>query len=158
MCEYCGCQDVSAIGDLTREHERVVDLIAEVRTAHREGDMERMARVSRRIADLLVPHTRIEEQGLFPPLEADFPDQMAELRREHRSIETVLEESRAVASWDPAWAVRLLGALDLLRWHIIKEQDGVFPAALATLCTADWAAMDALREQVGSGPPRATAA
>jgi len=158
MCEYCGCRDVPAIGELTREHERVADLIVAVRTAHRDGDMERMARLSHRIGELLTPHIEVEERGLFPPLEADFPDQMAELRREHRSIETVLEESCAVASLDPAWAARLLGTLDLLRWHIIKEQDGVFPAALATLRTADWEAMDAVRELAGSRLPHATAA
>ena len=158
MCEYCGCQDVAAIGELTREHERVVDLIALVRAAHRDGDMQRMGRLAQCIAELLVPHVQVEERGLFPPLEADFPDQMAELRREHRNIDTVLEESCAVASWDPAWAARLLGALDLLRWHILKEQDGVFPAALATLRTADWEAMNAVREQIGSRPAPATAA
>ena len=27
MCEYCGCQEVTAIGDLTREHDEVVALI-----------------------------------------------------------------------------------------------------------------------------------
>ena len=158
MCEYCGCRDVPAIGELTREHERVVDLIMQVRTAHRDGDMQRMARLSHRIGELLTPHIQVEERGLFPPLEADFPDQMAELRREHRSIETVLDESCAVASWDPAWAARLLGALDLLRWHILKEQDGVFPAALATLRTADWEAMDAVRDRTGSRLPHTTAA
>jgi hypothetical protein len=158
MCEYCGCQDVPAIGALTREHDRVIDLIGEVRSAHRDGDMERMAVLTHRIADLLVPHTQVEEQGLFPVLEADFPDQMAELRREHRSVEAVLAESCALASWDPAWAARLLGALDLLRWHILKEQDGVFPAALATLRTADWEALDAAREQVGRRLPHAIAA
>lgn len=158
MCEYCGCQDVPAIGELTREHERALDLIAEVRAAHRDGDVERMACLSHRIAALLVPHIQAEERGLFSPLEAHLPDQMAQLRREHRSIDTVLEETCAVGSWDPAWAARLLGALDLLRWHILKEQDGVFPAALATLRTAEWDAIEDVREQVGSRAPHATAA
>jgi len=158
MREYRGCRDVPAIGELTREHERVVDLIAQVRTAHRDGDMERMACLSHRIAEMLVAHTQVEERGLFPPLEADFPDQMAELGREHRSIAAVLEESCAVASWDSAWAARLLGALDLVRWHILKEQDGVFPAALAVLRTADWEATDTLRERAGCRLPHAAAA
>lgn len=155
MCEYCGCQDVPAIGELTREHDRVVDLIGEARTAHRDGDLARMAHLARRIADLLAPHTIVEEQGLFPALEADFPEQLAALRREHRGIEAVLSEAPDAPCWDLGWATRLLSALDLLRWHILKEQDGVFPAALATLRTADWEAMDAVRDRVGSKLPRA---
>ena len=27
MCEYCGCQSVTVIDDLTREHDEVVTLI-----------------------------------------------------------------------------------------------------------------------------------
>lgn len=157
MCEHCGCQAVPGIAELTREHERVVDLIGEVRSAHRDGDMARMAHLAYRIAGLLEPHTAVEEEGLFPPLDTEFPEQLAELRREHRSIEAVLAEACDAPSWETAWAGRLLGALDLLRWHIVKEQDGVFPAALATLRTADWEAMDAVRERVGSKLPQETA-
>ncbi|HLK43048.1 MAG TPA: hemerythrin domain-containing protein [Thermoleophilia bacterium] len=157
MCEYCGCQEVPALGELTREHDRVVDLIGDVRTAHRDGDVERMAHLAHRIADLLAPHTVVEEEGLFPPLEGDFPEQMAELRGEHRTLEAVVSETCVAASWDEAWATRLLSALDLLRWHILKEQDGVFPAALATLRTADWEAVDAVRDRVGSKLPHPAA-
>jgi hypothetical protein len=39
MCEYCGCQDVAAIGELTREHDLVADLIGEARSAYRDGDL-----------------------------------------------------------------------------------------------------------------------
>ena len=46
-------------------------------------------------------------------------------------------------------------ALQLLREHILKEQDGVFPAALASLGTADWAASEAVRARVGSLLPSA---
>ena len=34
---------------------------------------------------------------------------------------------------DPTWPARLLAVLELLREHILKEQDGVFPAALTVL-------------------------
>ena len=30
MCEYCGCQSLAAIDELTREHDVVVNLIGEV--------------------------------------------------------------------------------------------------------------------------------
>ena len=66
MCEYCGCQEVTAIGDLTREHDEVVGLMSAVRAAHAAGDIDAMAVQARRIADILAPHTVVEEEGLFP--------------------------------------------------------------------------------------------
>jgi hemerythrin-like domain-containing protein len=35
----------------------------------------------------------------------------------------------------------------MLREHIIKEQDGVFPAALATLSAEQWDQVDAARAE-----------
>ena len=54
---------------------------------------------------------------------------------------------------DTGWPQRLLGALFLLREHILKEQDGLFPAALACLGPQEWDAVDDVRAQVGSGLP-----
>lgn len=153
MCEYCGCQDVTAIGELTREHDAVVDLIAEARGAHRNGDLPTLSGCAGRIAELLEPHTRVEEDGLFPALREDFPEHIAKLEDEHRLIEAVLRE--AVGS-PPAsnWPTRLLAALDMLRRHILKEQDGVFPAALTSLTTEQWEAVEAVRAKAGTALPR----
>jgi hemerythrin-like domain-containing protein len=38
----------------------------------------------------------------------------------------------------------------VLRDHILKEQDGVFPAALANLSTEEWEAVEAARARTGS--------
>jgi hemerythrin-like domain-containing protein len=92
MCEYCGCQALTAIDDLTREHDLVVNLIGDVRAAHTAADTARMADLARQVSEIL----------------------------------------------------------DLLREHILKAQDGVFPAALANLGTADWDAIDAIRTRVGT--------
>jgi hypothetical protein len=147
MCEYCGCQALTAIDELTREHDQVVNLIGEVRAAHAAADTPGIAAVARRIAAVLGPHTEVEEHGLFPALAADFPDHVAALEAEHRRIAAVLDEASTA---DPGWALRLLDVLDVLRDHILKEQDGVFPAALTTLREADWAAVEAVRDRVGS--------
>lgn len=145
MCEYCGCQEVASIGELTREHDAVVDLIGEARTAHHAGDLPELARTARAIAEILVPHTAVEERGLFPALADDFPEQIAELEAEHRVIEAVLGQAGPAAPADPGWPEKLMGALDVLRRHILKEQDGVFPAALANLSTEQWEAVEAVR-------------
>ncbi|WP_306191519.1 MULTISPECIES: hemerythrin domain-containing protein [unclassified Streptomyces] len=156
MCEYCGCQSLTAIHELTREHDAVVALISSVRDARRDRDMPRMAELARRIAAVLAPHTEVEERGLFPAMFTEFPEQIAALEAEHRSVETVLAEAAEAVPADPTWPERLIGVLDLLRDHILKEQDGVFPAALATLEPEQWEAVEAVRARVGTADPRPT--
>jgi hemerythrin-like domain-containing protein len=153
MCEYCGCQEVTAIGELTREHDQVVAMISEVRAAGASGDTAGLARLARRITAVLGPHTAVEEQGLFPLLRDDFPEQVAELQAEHRRIEAVLGAAAHGTPRDPAWPGELLAAVRELREHILKEQDGVFPAALTGLSGADWDAVDAVRARVGTAVP-----
>ncbi|NUT46182.1 MAG: hemerythrin domain-containing protein [Saccharothrix sp.] len=148
MCQYCGCQDVPAIDELTREHDDVVELIGEVRAARERGDVDAMAAVVRRIALVLGPHTVVEEQGLFPLLADEFPDHVANLVSEHRHVEAVLAEAGPGTPADPTWPSRLTAALDLLREHILAEQDGVFPAALGRLDAEDWQAVQAVRDRV----------
>ncbi len=150
MCEYCGCQALETIDELTQEHDEVVRLISRLRSLHREGGVVRMAEVAREIARVLGLHTQVEEQGLFPALAGDFPEQIATLEAEHRRIEAVLDEAAdGVTPADPAWPDRLMEAMALLRDHILKEQDGVFPAALAQLGIEEWEAVEAARVRAG---------
>ncbi|WP_320780591.1 hemerythrin domain-containing protein [Streptomyces sp. CRN 30] len=149
MCEYCGCQALETIDELTQEHEEVVRLISLLRSAHRDGAVIRMAELAREISRVLGPHTRVEERGLFPALAGEFPERIAALETEHRRIEAVLAEAAHGALPEPGWPDRLIDAMDLLRDHILKEQDGVFPAALATLGTEEWEAVEAARKEAG---------
>ena len=155
MCEYCGCQEVTAIAELTQEHDTVVGMFAGARAAVGARDVAAAAAVARSIAEVLGPHTRVEEDGLFPILAMEFPDEVAALREEHRRIEAVLAEAAADVPTDPFWPDRLLVALTVLRTHILKEQDGVFPAALASLRPADWERVERVRaglaERVAAG-------
>jgi hemerythrin-like domain-containing protein len=121
-----------------------------VRAARAATDTAGMAGLARQITAILGPHTKVEEHGLFPALAADFPDHVIALEAEHRRIEAVLGEAVAGTPIEPTWPGRLMDALDLLREHILKEQDGVFPAALANLGSADWDAVDAIRARVGT--------
>lgn len=157
MCEYCGCQALETIDELTQEHERVVNLISHVRDARRDGAVTRMAELAREITSVLGPHTQVEEHGLFPAMATEFPEQIAALEAEHRRIEAVLAEADGPFLTDPGWPDRLIDTLDLLREHILKEQDGVFPAALATLATEDWEAVERARAEAGSALSRPAA-
>jgi hemerythrin-like domain-containing protein len=145
MCEYCGCQSVATIAELTREHDAVVTLVGRVRAARQAGDVSAVASLARDIAAILGPHTQVEENGLFPAMAIEFPGQIAALEAEHRRIEGVLAEAADGVPTDLSWPERLTDVLALLRNHILKEQDGVFPAALATLSVEQWEAAEAVR-------------
>jgi hemerythrin-like domain-containing protein len=152
MCEYCGCQEIAVIGELTREHDAVVALISQIKSSLADQHLEDVAETCNQISSLLAPHTLVEEQGLFPEMAEDFPDHIEVLRSEHREIEKTLDDAVGGVPDDPTWPDRLLGVLHLLREHILKEQDGVFPAALAALDADQWERIEAVRAQSGSAP------
>ena len=147
MCEYCGCQQIEVIGELTREHDAVVALISKVQKAVVDQRQEDVVASCRQISAILAPHTVVEEQGLFPEMAQEFPDHIEALRSEHREIEKVLDEATGCVPDDPTWPERLAGVLLLLREHILKEQDGVFPAALVALDADQWERVEAVRAQ-----------
>lgn len=153
MCEYCGCQQIAVIDELTREHEAVVSAIGDVRRALASGSVAAGAEACRRVMALLEPHTVVEEEGLFPCMAAEFPDHVEALREEHRSIEAVLGEAAGGTPEDPTWPDRLLRTLEELREHILKEQDGVFPAALGALDSEEWERIEGVRARVGTALP-----
>lgn len=146
MCEYCGCQVIPAIERLTTEHDRALDHARDVETAARGQDANAARVAAAALADLLAPHLAVEEQALFPAIVADYPEHVRDLLDEHDLIEQSLDDM-SCPQLEPGWDRRLLHAMELLRGHIRKEQDGVFPAALAILGPDDWDRLDQVREQ-----------
>jgi hemerythrin-like domain-containing protein len=158
MCDHCGCEELSSIEELSWEHDLVLGLMSDMRAARTDGDVPRMADLAGQIAAVLGSHTEVEEKGLFPALAAEFPDEMALLAAEHRRVHAVLAEASAGPPADVTWPDRLAETLALLRLHIFKEQDGVFPEALASLHTSDWDAVDAARAEAHGIRPSANSA
>jgi hemerythrin-like domain-containing protein len=157
VCDYCGCRALGAIATLTAEHDLVVNLAGEARRAVLAGDLDLAADRARAVARVLEPHTVVEEGALFPAMAAEHLDHVTTLIGEHRAIEDVLAESVDPTPTDPTWPTRLTHALWLLREHILKEEDGLFPAALAELDPAQWDEVDAIRERARMHLPRASA-
>ena len=149
MCEYCGCQALATIDELTREHDAALDLMRTARTAIAVGDLPAVRDVCRQLLRLLAPHNAVEEQALFLAMREENPEHVDILLSEHRLIHAVLDDlAHGTPSQD--WLLRLTDALHTLREHIAKEQDGLFPAALATLSTTQWEAAERVRSAVGS--------
>ena len=145
VCEYCGCQQITTIAELYREHDDVAAQVGLIRSALTGRRFEDVAGRCRQILVILGPHTVVEEEGLFPEMAEEFPDHIEVLRSDHREIEKVLGEAADGPPDDPTWPARLLDVLRLLGEHILKEQDGVFPAAQIALDPDQWERIEAVR-------------
>lgn len=152
MCEYCGCQNIDVIAELTAEHDLLRNLGADLAKAAEAQDLAAARSLAGAMLEILAPHTAVEEGGLFPAMAGDYAAQLGRLTQEHRAIDAALS---AVAGDTPGadWPATTRGVLADLFDHILKEQDGVFPAALATLSPDDWEATAGVRRRVGSGLP-----
>ena len=148
MCEYCGCQQIEALGELTREHEEIRELAREAVDA---GTADAAVAAVQQLLAALAPHNRVEEDGLFAAMAAQFPEHTDSLRAEHQEIGDLITAFLT----DPADRTPLYRALDMLFEHILREQDGLFPAALAYLGPAEWDEIDRVRARSrGAGFPR----
>jgi hemerythrin-like domain-containing protein len=140
VCTYCGCRAISLIGRFSAEHEAIVNATGVLRRAAGSGDLLASRVAAGRLAALLDPHTRSEERSLFAEMRTDseFTEHVAGLCQEHDEINlrlaAVVEGALAGAS----------GLERLLRRHIDKEENGLFPAAAIALDGPAWERVAAL--------------
>ncbi len=134
MCEYCGCREISVIGDYTEEHIDIVNHLTALRAAVESGGPEQLAAAVRGMAGALDPHTLREEAGLFTVLreEEEFLTHVEALCAEHVTLAGLLAQI-AAGEHDVFHHFE-----DLLRDHILKEENGIFPAAAVTLTGDQW--------------------
>jgi hemerythrin-like domain-containing protein len=150
MCEYCGCQDIPAIADLTAEHDGIRTVARDAQRAAAAGDHPAAVETAGRLRALLEPHNRIEELGLFPAMAGEFAEHTDRLVAEHRNLEEALGELTSGQPATPGWEQRLSAALHDLFEHILREQDGLFPATLSVLTPERWDTLDEVRAAVTS--------
>jgi len=134
MCTYCGCRNLTLIRRLSDEHDAIVNALGVLRRAASNSDAEESRLAAQQLADLLDPHTSGEEHSLFAELSSDpeFAEHVAALCDEHREI---TEQLSAVIQGDVAGVPSLE---TLLRAHIDREENGLFPAAAIALDGPAW--------------------
>ncbi len=139
MCSYCGCRAITEIGQLTAEHEAIINATGELSRAAAAGDGVAAHAAADALSALLEPHTVREEVGLFTELRRDpeFTAHVDALCTEHRELDAHLAR---VSSGDLAAAPTLE---TLLRRHIDREENGIFPAAAIALDGHTWDLIDA---------------
>ena len=135
MCNYCGCRDFPLIARLTEEHEKISNAAGRLRRAITHGEADPVTALDE-LLTLLMPHTSLEETGLFVELrvEGSLAEAVDKLCAEHDDIHGVLGAvDRAAPDW-PA----VLAALDRLHRHIDNEEHGLFPASIIALPIEAW--------------------
>ena len=134
MCSYCGCRDVVLIGQLTAEHEAIVNAGGQLHLAVAAGEMDQAGELLDELESLLHPHTDLEERGIFAELRQDetSTQHVDLLCGEHRDLDERLAVCRG-GDWSGLDAL-----LFALREHIEKEENGLFPAALTSLDGDQW--------------------
>ncbi len=134
MCSYCGCRNIPMIAKLNAEHDTIVNGTYALHIAFREGDVESARNAGGILAGLLHPHTRREQVGLFAEMAKDelFTEHIGSLCAEHDLLDAELQ---AISGGDLA---RIPTMIRLLNDHIDREENGLFPAALAFLQDDQW--------------------
>ena len=134
MCSYCGCRANTVIARYSAEHDEIVNAMGVLRRAASAGDRDGARVAAGDLAVLLDPHTSSEERSLFAELrrDAEFTAHVDGLCAEHREIDAALAR---VVEGDLAAAGMLE---DILRRHIDKEENGLFPAAVIALDGPAW--------------------
>ena len=140
MCEYCGCRSIDLIGRFSEEHYSVVDRLGMLGRAVATYDQALVTVEGMALANLLWPHTKAEEAGLFHEMrkDPDFTATIDSLCGEHSSLDEQLERilDGDLAEY-PAFEVAL-------RNHIDHEENGLFPAAAVSIDGDTWEAIEKL--------------
>lgn len=140
MCSYCGCQSIAVVGRFMAEHEAIINASGQLRRACEAGDSGLARPAAQHLAALLSPHADAEEAGIFTVLaqDSEFTDHVTMLCGEHRQLDASLA---AIAAGDhPAYPA----FESMLRAHIDKEENGLFPAAAIAFAGPEWERVEAL--------------
>ncbi len=134
MCSYCGCREIPIIAQLNAEHDAIVNSTYALQIAYRDNDLDASRAAGRALAALLHPHTEREQDGLFAEMRKDelFTEHIASLCAEHDELDSLL------TAIDGGDIERISEMLTLLHNHIDREENGLFPAALAYLDDDQW--------------------
>lgn len=123
MCEYCGCREIDPeIGALGAEHDAIVELSDRILSELDAGKVTMRDAVTR-LRDLLIPHVRREEGGVFRVAEEMGlgNEYVYDLEGDHRKFDSDL------SSPEDLDRAALENVLDELYRHIAVEEYDLFP-------------------------------
>jgi hemerythrin-like domain-containing protein len=134
VCSYCGCESVEVVGRFMGEHVDIINATGDLRRATEAGDAAPVHDAVLTVRRLLDPHAEAEEAGLFAVLAEDpeFTDHVHGLCREHHALHQLLDRV------DAGSHVLFPVFEKMLRAHIDREENGLFPAAAIAFAGPEW--------------------
>ena len=146
MCSYCGCENVEVIGRFMSEHVDIINATGDLRRAVESGDGAPVHATVATLRALLQPHAEAEESGLFAVLaeDAEFTEHVHGLCREHAALHQLLDRV------DTGSHALFPEFEQMLRAHIDREENGLFPAAAIAFAGLEWERVAALTPGSGS--------
>ncbi|MDH6247691.1 hemerythrin domain-containing protein [Mycobacterium sp. OTB74] len=123
--------------DYIAEHERALNHGGEAVRALDRGEIDSAREHLALMGDELRSHWQGEENGLFAVMrrEPEYAEYIDPLVREHRELAELLDTVDLADATDQQ---RIRAAVEELYEHVVKEEDGLFPASLTALDGPDW--------------------
>jgi hemerythrin-like domain-containing protein len=149
MCSYCGCENIEVVGRFMREHTEIINASGVLRAACDAGSQDAIAAAAAEVARLFAPHSAAEEAGIFTVMAEDpeFTDYVTRLCSEHQQLDAHL--ATIVAAADDANRHAAYEEFEhLLRGHIDREDNSLFPAAAVAFAGPEWERVAALTPDV----------
>lgn len=152
MCQYCGCQEIETIGVLMAEHVEIQNCCGQTKRCVERGDIAGAITPVRELQRVMRVHNEVEERALYLAMTRlpEFEAQAGILYEEHDDLDEIIAATLSLADDGRAQEIdwdAVLTAFDVLYEHIIREDNGLFPAAAIVLSTADWERCEEVRAQ-----------
>ncbi|HLZ36989.1 MAG TPA: hemerythrin domain-containing protein [Mycobacteriales bacterium] len=144
VCEHCGCAKIAPIAELMSEHRTMLELAGEVRGALSTDDQQAARARFAGLVDVLSRHSAKEERGVLAAVRhsGEYVEYVSDLEEDHALL---AEAVRASGSEEEEWARHVKAFLDDLAHHFEREEQGLFPAALASLDAEEWETVEQAR-------------
>ncbi len=115
---------------IKRDHRKTDREIAELEMRVRGQGDDAQNPVFAPMKQELIGHMAAEEKFLYPALEREMPEQIADARKEHDTIRRHLEELTAGGETPEAeWKRRLEMLKQKIQHHVTDEESEILPAA-----------------------------
>ena len=120
-------QDV--IDLIQRDHRRVEQLFRKLESDGTSNSEK--AELLKQVADELIPHSKGEEEVVYPAITAALPDEREDVEdgvAEHHHVEESLTQLLAMAPDDPGADGLLAAMVAEVRHHVEEEEQDILPA------------------------------
>jgi hemerythrin-like domain-containing protein len=124
-----------AITTLKADHKKVERLFREFEKTTDRATKTRQSIVQSIVAELSV-HTAIEEQVFYPMVRREVSERTDEVLtslEEHHIVKWLLSELDAMDPKDDHFEPKVMVLIELVRQHVLEEEQELFPAVRATL-------------------------